>query len=248
MHKSLDGTRRLLRYLIVAAAILVLLPAAVRADDWVLWDWSAYVDGATYNPPSLPSSVDSSMFNFTTGLGSLDMFFNTPGMHAMGVYFSHYYDTGFGDVTDAYANPSITLPPTGRSFQLGWPGMGSPTVFDNFMNNSLDNSNTVGAYSAPPSACCDVAMAMLHSFTLGVGDSEDVKFHVGIDAPPAGTFYLRETDHDSGRNIYLTETAIFTPSGGNTVPEASCWQLLAVPLGILWCGRRQAAKKASHED
>jgi hypothetical protein len=219
--------------LAIAAFAMLFLPAMASADSWILWDWSANIDGDTFNPPGLPASVNSAAFDFGTGLGSLVFSFNTAGPHYAGVYFSHYFDGGFGDVTDAYGAVAGSAP-SGVTYQLGWPGEGSPTVFDNFAANALDGSNTVGAYSPPPNACCDVAIAEIREFTLNSGDKATLTYTVSPST--ASPFYLQVTDHDSGNSIYLSQSYVYIPAGGGpTIPEPGTFMLTGagIVLGLV---------------
>lgn len=238
---------RILSLAVVAMVIMLSPLTASATPSWVLGDWSAIIDGTTYNPPGLPASVNSSGFDFTTGLGSLIFHFDTAGPHYAGVYLYPYYDSGlgFGDVSDAYVTVSGVALPPGLSYQAGWPGVpdGSGfTVFDYFAANSLNGSNTVGAYVAPPSACCSVAMAEIYSFTLDATHNGTVTFTV-TDPPPSG-FYLQETDHDSTNSIYLTQSFAQTPKGP-TVPEPGTLVLLAMGVGAVSFARRKKTDKRS---
>lgn len=226
------GFRGARMWLLLIPAVALLLPTPASAG-WVLFDWSVNIDGTTYNPPGLPASVNSAGFDFNMGLGSLIIHFDTPGQHYAGVYFSHFFDAGFMNVTDAYA-AAIGAAPAGLTYQLGWPGMGSPTVFDNFAGNALDMSNTVGGYSPPPNACCDVAMALIYSFSLDPGLLADIPFSAGT-VPPEGIFYLQETDHDSGNSVYLSQS--FQTENGGEIPEPGCWQLIIAGAALLLAAR-----------
>lgn len=221
---------------------MLFLPAFSWADVWTLGDWSANIDGSTYNPPALPASVDTSGFAFDTGLGTLKFTFDASLAHYAGVYLYLYDDNGFGDNSSAYANPSGAAP-SDVTFQLGWPGVGSPTVFDNFAANALDGSNTVPAYSPPPDACCSVALAMIRALPAHAGFVEIIGFTVDTNAPSSG-FYLQETDHDTGNSVYLSQFTEETPIGPGTVPEpGAIWLLLTASIGVACATRRHRAQR-----
>lgn len=224
------------RHLLPLMLALVVAPALAHADSWVLWDWSAYIDGATFNPPALPASVNSSGFDFSTGLGSLVFSFD-PGSHAAGVYLAQYFEATAspGDLTNGYAT-AIGGIPTGLSYQLGWPGGASPTVYENFAANALPNTNTVGTYSAPPAACCDVAMAVIQALIVPVGSEGTITFNVSTTAPASG-FYLQQTNNDWGANVYLTTTANISTIGA---PEPGPTVLyLLFGASAAWAARRR---------
>ena len=123
------------------------------ADGWALGDWSANVNGPTYNPPDLSSPVTSSPAGFpTTGgsaLGTFTFTINSGGPNFVGVYLYPYYNSPFGDLSSASAS-AVGTAPSGLTYQMGWPGV--DPVFDNFASNSLDGSNTVGTSAAPPTS------------------------------------------------------------------------------------------------
>jgi len=242
MQRSLSF-KTLVRWVLPALAVLLLLAPVARAD-WVLGDWSAYIDGSTFNPPPLPASVNAAGFDFTTGLGTLVFSYNAAGPHAAGVYLYPYYDGGFGDVSDAYGT-AVGSSLTGASYQFGWPGVpdgSNLTVFDRFSANTLDGSNTVGAYSAPPNACCTLALALIQAFSLGSGETATVTFTANSSQPGSG-FYLQATDHDSNANYYLTESLTIHSPGGE-VPEPGFWLPLAGCAGALWASRLRKAKNS----
>lgn len=235
--------------LVPAVLALLLLPALAKAD-WSLSDWSAVIDGTTYNPPALPASVNSSGFDFTTGLGSL-VFTFSDGTHAAGVYFYGFFDHGDGiDHSTAYGTASGTNP-TGLSWEMDWPGFlkptAPPTVFDDFAANALTNANGVAAYAPLPNACCSVAMAAIQAFNVNSGDTATLTFNVGTTAPSGG-FYLQVTDYDAllapaapDPSIYLT-ASLNNPVGPTVVPEpAAIWLLLTACAGTVWGVRRRKA-------
>jgi len=63
------------------------------ADGWALGDWSANVNGPTYNPPDLSSPVTSSPAGFpTTGgsaLGTFTFTINSGGLTSLGSICTH---------------------------------------------------------------------------------------------------------------------------------------------------------------
>lgn len=206
----------------------------------VLYDWSANIDGATYNPPGLPGSVNSAGFDFGTGLGSMILTFD-PGTHFGGIYLYIYFDIGFGDVTNAYGAVGGTAP-ADVTYQLADPNLG--VLWTNFSGNALDGSNSVGAYSPPPNACCDVGWALIHAFDVDSGYVGKLTITVSQTQPLTG-FYLSNTDYDWGDAVYLTESFKQVPSGGGIIPEPGSWLLVVSGAGLVLLGRgRKSAKRS----
>jgi hypothetical protein len=244
MHKDLKCPYTAVRCAVVAFAVLLVLPGAARADTWVLWDWSAYIDGDTFNPPGLPATVNSAGFDFAAGLGTMTMQF-APGAHRAGIYLAHYYDSGFGDVTDGYADGYGILP-AGVTWEAGWPGIGLVTVFDRMIGDALLNASSVTTYAPPPDPtttdppiCCDVALALMRSFDVPDGYTGHLTYTVGA-ASPGASFYLKETDHDSGASIYLSDDFHLTSDTPGVPEPAAVWLLLTAAAGAFWARRRRA--------
>jgi hypothetical protein len=225
----------------VAFAFVVLLLLGLSTTNafgqaspqWTLGDWSANINGTTYNPPPLPANVNSSGFDFGTGLGTLTFTINTPGNNYVGVYLNPYYDVGFHDTSTSYGSVHGTAP-SGLSYQLDWPvgTLQSGTIWTNFSGNTLDKTNTVGTYSAPgqisgPGACCSVALAEILGFNVTSG-SETITFTASTTQPDG--FYLQVTDQDSGLSYYLTEQA---SSSTRVIPEPGSMLLMASGLGVM---------------
>lgn len=227
------------RWITLIPILMFLMPAAASADTWVLWDWDAYQGGATFNPPGvLPGSINASAFDFSTGLGTIVFSFSGAGAHSAGIYLYPFFGSvAGGDNSTAYGTV-VGSATAGLSYQMAWPGLGSPTIWDNFAGAALNNSNTVPAYAPPPAACCSVAMAEIQFITLLYYQQATVTFNVASSAPTSG-FYLEVTDHDSGNSIYLAEDLVITGSPPSGVPEPGSFVLVASGLGWVWAVRRR---------
>jgi hypothetical protein len=237
--------RGVLKCFLPAIAILLVLPAAARAD-FLLWDASTFIDGSTYDLPALPASVNAAGFNTATGLGSLVFSFNTAGTHYAGVYFYNFYDHGDGfDHSTAYGN-AAGVAPAGVTWEMDWPGYlrptAPPTVFDDFAANNLGSASGVPAYAPPPNACCSVAMAMIQSFSLSAGETATVTFTTNNTAPTGG-FYLYEVDADASASLYLTQSLVKQGGGTPVVPEPAAVWLFGTLIGgsVLIARRRRVS-------
>jgi len=229
----------------LAAVLLVALNStSAFADNWVLGDWSANINGSTYNPPDLPGSVSTSPAGYPltggSALGSFTFTITNPGANYVGIYLNPYDDYGFGDNSTAFASVNGPLP-AGVSYQLGWPGVVDATgfsVFDHFAANTLDGSNTVGVPAPPLNVCCEVAMAELFNFMLNPGDIATVNFTLSQNLPIGP--YIQVSDPNGDTSVYLTETSSIT---GSTVPEPASILLLISGAGIAWAKRRMLRRK-----
>ena len=215
--------------------------ASTASATPVLYDWSANINGATFNPPALPGSVDSTGFDFATGLGTMTMTF-AAGTHYGGVYLNIYFDSGLGFVSDAYGAVGGAASSL-ESYQLADPNLGQ--LWLNFVNNALDGTNTVSTYSPPgppPGACCDVGLALIRRVTVNAGNTGSLTFVIGTSQPSSG-FFLMETSHDSGETVYLSES--FTQSEGPqpAIPEPATWLLMSSGVVLLALSRRKKQSK-----
>jgi len=200
----------------------------------VLWDWSVNIDGTTFNPPALPGSVNAAGFDFGTGLGTMTLTFG-PGTHFAGIYLYIYFDSGYGDLSNGYGGTAGSAPP-GVTYQLADPNLG--VLWTNFSSNTLDGSNSVATYSAPPASCCEVGWGLIDTFDVASGLSGTLSFTVSQAQPVTG-FYLFNTDNDTGESDYLT-VSFFS---GTTIPEPGTWLLVVSGAGLVLLGRRRKSAR-----
>jgi len=249
----------------LAVMVVVLLglssPARVWADPVALQDYLFSVNGTSYCPDSacggslLPVGLDSSGFDFSTGLGTLVWTF-TPGAAAtyfFDAFFDHYlhapFFNEFGTVSGAAS--------AGVSWQIDEPGFGDGnrlgTIFDNAMANALDNANHVpgttsnflndcggnGGGAADPTCNNDVSLAMGFNFVLATVDSAVITLSTSRFHPGSG-FFLHQSDPDSpGDDLFLTGALEIT-SAPATVPEPAT--LLLVGGGLI-AGANRARRR-----
>ena len=182
--------------------------AAFSASTTGLADWCFNLNGnintcngGTMSPTG---TFDTTLEPAANNLGSVSF------AVAAGQYASAYmdYDLDFvkyGSFQDSGATHGA-LPGT-DSYELADPN--TSNIFTDFAGNTLNNTNTVGTPSGPPTVCCDVSWAL--SYQASVAGT--VTFTVSTTAPASG-FYLQQTNFDVGDSIYLS--ASFTP--GKTPP------------------------------
>jgi hypothetical protein len=257
------ATRARTRWLaaIGIATLGIASPAAVQADPVVLQDYLFNVNGTGYCPDAacggslLPGGLDSSAFDFSTGLGTLVWTFS-PGA-AGSYFFDAFLDH---DLHAPFFNEFGTVsgaPGAGVSWQIDEPGFGDGnrlgTIFDNAMANALDNTNHVpgttsnflndcggNSGGAPNSSCNnDVSLAMGFNFVLAANEQVVLTLATST-VRPGGGFFLEQRDPDSlGDDLFLTGALDIRTAAPTTVPEPA--SLLLVGAGLLsagWARRR----------
>ncbi len=252
----------------IVTALVLVTPAF--AD---LQDWEFNVNGTDYYPAngdtfaSVPG-LNSSGFNSTTGLGTLQLVFNAgPGSYYVGAFFFDPVGIPFYNEYGA-VNGST---PSGRSWQIDVPeydvsstaNHGAGTIVDHLANESLNDTNTItgttdnylkncganGGGSANASCNDFVSMAQGLKFTLGANQEEVITLTLGTSDP--GGFSLEDIHPVDGSNsaaadIFYSATAMTEPNGTKPpppVPEPASWSLLGLGGGILTLGLRRRASR-----
>jgi hypothetical protein len=213
--------------LIVAAALGASLAylSAARADV-ALFEYALNRDGVvgTTLPPG-------STFDLGTGLGTVTLSFDTPGLHYAGLYVDHELDEALNTFFNELGTPGLGSPPAGLSWEIDEPGFVSGDIYDHFLLGQLDNS--VGRLVPD-----DVSMALGWDFILGPGQTAAVSFLVTenrADFGP-GAFYLQQQDPDSGTTLYFTSSLRFSQGGVvGGIPEPAFGLVGVLGLGLA-CG------------
>lgn len=187
-----------------------------------LFDWGFNLDGTVYDslnftPGTLPASIASAGFDFTTGLGSINISISGSGSHYVGSFFDHDISLVFND-----AGGTSGAPVAGQSWELDDPLLGD--ISSNFNASLLDNTNSV---SGSPS---DVSMAMAWDFTLAPNEQALISFIVSPNQPNSA-FFLTQTDVDTGEQIFFS-SAVNIP-GVNRLPEPGTVLLIGTSLAGL---------------
>ena len=240
------------RFTAIAAVVMALAPtASVWADPVVLQDYLFNVNGSSYCPDSVcgalvPGGLDTSGFDFSTGVGTLTWTFNpgVAGHYFFDAFFNHDLHAPFFNEFGAASG----TPAAGVSWQIDEPGFGDGnrlgTIFDNASANALDNTNHVpgttsnflnacgGNGGGPPDPTCnnDVSMAMGFNFVLAANEQVVLTLTTSAVRPGAG-FFLVQSDRDlPGDDLYLTG-GINISTTSAAVPEPAT--LLLVSGGLI---------------
>lgn len=258
MTKSATTTAvHLKRFTAIAAVVMALAPAATAwADPVVLQDYLFNVNGSSYCPDSVcgalvPGGLDTSAFDFSTGVGTLVWTFNpgVAGNYFFDAFFNHDLHAPFFNEFGA----SSGTPAAGVSWQIDEPGFGDGnrlgTIFDNAIANALDNTNHVpgmtsnflnrcggnGGGPADPTCNNDASMAMGFNFVLAANEQVVLTLATSTTRPGSG-FFLAQSDRDlPGDDLFLT-AALNIRATSTAVPEPAT--LLLVSGGLLAIARR----------
>lgn len=204
--------------------VMIFSPTCVFASAIQLNEWAFNVDGNVseyFAGDELPGSGN---LDSQTGLGTLDFAFSSPGSHSLLAFFdfeiaasSNTYFNEFGSATGS--------PVSSQSWQIDEPGFLFGTIYDNFLDDSLNNTN-----SLPQHASDDVSFALGWSFELLENESAELSLFASDTAPLEG-FFLSHSDLDANINqsIYFWGELNIS-SIPVSVPEPSSFALLLVGL------------------
>ncbi len=211
------------------------------AESIELAGWGINLNSTIYQTTgSLPGTVNASGFDFSTGLGTITIYFN-PGA-AGNYYLAGFLDHEIDQFVNGYWNElgdAVGAPISGQTWEIDEPTGLIGDIWANFNSGTLDNGNNL---TTPE----DVSLALGWAFPL-TGDQHAVlTLHVGTTAPTSG-FYLTQWDPDSitddlpdpNRLYYSGNLSV---QGGTTpIPEPATLLLLGSGLlaAIGWNKRRK---------
>lgn len=228
-------------YTLTAAGLLL----ASSADAAVigLQDYGFNVDGTiTHTGEASPAGVDTSAFDFGTGLGTIDVTVDGAGSHNVLAWFDHEIDafpnTWFNEYGAASGSPA-----SGQSWEIDEPGFVFGDIFGNWQSNALDGSNNV-----PSTLPDDVSMALGFDFGLSAAQTALVSFTVDPMRPEAAPgIVLEHADPDSEANIfYWADLEIRGDSEPPApVPAPGTFLLMLAGLGMLPLARYSSGRAAT---
>jgi hypothetical protein len=151
-----------------------------------------------------PSNVDASGFSFSDGLGQIDITLTGAGAHNALVYFDHEIDEAINTYFNENATSGGSLA-SGQKFEADEPGFIFGDIYDNFLANSLDNTNGVTIGSED-----DVSMAISWDFVLAAGQTAVASFFTNVVNGAGSNFWLSQNDPDSNASFFFWSTLTIT--------------------------------------
>jgi len=225
--------------------VMGLSQAALATTSSVLSDYGFNVDGTKYwndfgggFTPSLPSSVNTSSFDLSTGLGTVTATINGVGNHYFLALFNHDLGSDYTSQSGLTSGTAATVPV--QSWQIGDADNGNGAIYTNFKANTLSDTIDNNPYDPANSVIgIDLAMAMGWNFTLLADQSAYLTFSVSDLDPPS--FQLIQTNPDPVESLYFSSDLRIGETGPSTVPEPSTIVLFGsaiAGLGIYMRRRR----------
>ncbi len=183
----------------------------------------------------LPSGVDASLFDNSTGLGELSITISGLGAHSFDAFFDHEI-TETGNTYYNESGVAVGIAATGQSWEIDEPGWIDGDIYQNFEASRLDGligKSVYGDTFFPD----DVSMAMGWDFSLAMNEKAVISLTLSEIMPTSG-FYLMQSDSDSNKKIFLSSSLAVS-----AIPEPSILLLFGVGLAGLAFGTRRRQLK-----
>jgi hypothetical protein len=223
----------------ITALLLCLgLPNAASANI-ALFDYGFNIDGTTtLNGAPLPSAIDASGFDFSTGLGSIGITVSGTGAHSVTGFFDHEIDEPINTFFNETGS-TTGAPAAGQSWEIDEPGFANGDIFENFQAGALDNGIGTSVYG-DTTFPDDVSMAVGWDFVLALGEQAMITFAL-VDMRPSSGFFLEHNDPDSQESIFLSSTLGISPVVSAIPVPAAIWLFGSGLLGLIGFSRRKPA-------
>jgi hypothetical protein len=209
----------------------VLWASTASAGVINLFDWAFNIDGVTHEDANgdlwpLMDNLDGE------GLGTLEWSTSSTGSHSFLAFFDHEIDETINTFFNEYGE-AFNTPAAGQSWEIDEPGYIFGDIYDNFLANTLDNSNNV-----PPGLNDDVSLAMGWNFSISSGQTATITLDLGRTEPASG-FYLKHADPDSPDEFFFSSALDITGGGPPVIPEPATMALLGLGALVMLGARRR---------
>jgi len=241
--------------LFALAAAFAITPTAL-ADAPKLQDFTIATDSGVnfYDPGTTAPGLDLSVYNTSTGLGTITFTDTTLGSDTFAIWWDEEVGVPF---YNEFGSTGGTLTDPNESWEIG--DAYASSIYGDASYDALLNKNLLAGTTSNYLGTCvgsdcngDASTALGYDYSLTSGEEEVITLTVSQSAPSSG-FYLQQTNPQEDCNaqgldctsgdVYFSlsaeEEAI--GSGPSPTPEPSTWLLLGTGLlGLAFVAFRRA--------